>query len=49
MPDEPQIITHAQLGRIEVFHDPRRDEFAAAAAAAHDKAKAHRVEVGDGR
>jgi hypothetical protein len=39
-PDELHIISHSRLGRIEVFHDPRRDEFAATAAAAHEKAKA---------
>lgn len=38
--DELRIIRHSRLGRIEVFHDPRREEFAATAAAAHAKAKA---------
>jgi hypothetical protein len=38
--DELHLINHGRLGRIEVFHDPLREHFAAAAAAAHEKAKA---------
>ena len=39
-PEERQIIDRHGLTRIEVFHDPRRDELSANATAAHEKAKA---------
>jgi hypothetical protein len=40
-PDELAVIDYHGLHRLEIFHDPSREEFDAAAAAAHQKAKAH--------
>jgi hypothetical protein len=37
-PDQRQFIEHARLGRMEIFHDPLRDELDATAA--HERAKA---------
>ena len=39
-PEERQIIDRHGLMRIEVFHDPLRDDLSTHAMAAHDKAKA---------
>jgi hypothetical protein len=39
--EELALIRYHGLHRLEIFHDPLRDDFDAAAAAAHEKAKAH--------
>ena len=39
-PDQLALIQHHRLHRLEIFHDPSREEFDAAAAAAHEKARA---------
>jgi hypothetical protein len=39
-PEEMHIIRHHRLDRIEIFHDPIRDELDANATSAHEKAKA---------
>lgn len=39
-PDELHIINHSRLDRIEIFHDPLREQYDDAAAAYHAKAKA---------
>jgi|SRR6185503_14853886 hypothetical protein len=39
-PDERRILTRHRLQRIEIFHDPVRDDLEASTIAAHDSAKA---------
>jgi len=39
-PEELHIMEHHQLYRIEIFHDPIRDELEAKATSEHEKAKA---------
>ena len=47
--EELAILRDHHLDRVEVFADPQRDDFNAAAMAAHDKAKARGLFIGKAR